>query len=433
MWQTGQNQPGHFFEALGASRRGLICAGTCAAALLALFLLHSSINYPFTPSPPHPFTPSGVSGWQIELPPEIANVQGQKFGGFLAPGKVFFVPAGAPFSLQVRPAGTRGALQDALPAAPDSWLGQGGKLAPGDGVRQIARAPSQPGLYHLAWRSDAAPGALVPASSAPGAPQVSADSSELVVLVLAAAETEIRGERTMLKVNGKSIGGYHDPLKSTVKRVREHAADYQAPKFFAALTSESAKLRLGPDFDLGDLIAFKDYIGADGKKVFTSERHTDVFPLRPELIEKLILLRERLRQKGVAVTRFGVTSAFRTPDYNRSIGGATFSRHCYGDAIDLYIDEDHDHKMDDLNGDGKIDRKDGLVIANACRELELEGKVVPGGIGVYEWDGDESVRSHVHIDCRGYISRWGQIGSGKFKKSFKWWPAAEFQDEENGE
>lgn len=427
--QDGQRLLRKFFEALGSNRRGLICAGTCAAALLAMFVLNAGINHPFTPSPPHTFTPTSVAGWQVELPPEFARVNGQKFGGFFGTGNVFFVPSGAPFSLQVRPAGARGNLQDALPAAPDSWLGQGGKLAPGDGIRQNARAPLQPGLYHLAWHNDAARGEIVPASSV----QVPAALAELTVLVLAAAEIEIRGERTMLKVNGKSIGGYYDPLKSTVKRVREHAADYQVPKFFAALTSESAKLRLGPDFDLGDLIAFKDYVGADGRKVFTAERHTDVLPLRPELIEKLILLRERLRQKGVVVTRFGITSAFRTPDYNRSIGGATFSRHCYGDAIDLYIDEDHDHKMDDLNGDGKIDRKDGLVIANACRELELEGKVVPGGIGVYEWDGEESVRSHVHIDCRGYISRWGQIGSGKNKKSFKWWPAAEFQDEENGE
>ena len=101
--------------------------------------------------------------------------------------------------------------------------------------------------------------------------------------------------------------------------------------------------------------------------------------------------------------------------------------------MDLVIDEDSDKRMDDLNGDGRIDRKDGILIGNACRELELEGAVVPGGIGVYEWDSEDSVRCHVHIDCRGYISRWGQVGLGKHKKTFTWWPKAEFQEEESGE
>ena len=167
--------------------------------------------------------------------------------------------------------------------------------------------------------------------------------------------------------------------------------------------------------------------------MYTTERHTDWVPIRPELIEKLTKLRERLRAKGVQMTHFWITSGFRTPEYNHAIGGAAYSRHCYGDAADLVIDEGNNKRMDDLNGDGRIDRQDGLVIANACRELELEGAVVPGGIGVYEWDSDDSVRSHVHIDCRGYISRWGQIGSGRGKKMFTWWPKAEFQEEENGE
>jgi hypothetical protein len=56
--------------------------------------------------------------------------------------------------------------------------------------------------------------------------------------------------------------------------------------------------------------------------------------------------------------------------------------------------------------------------------------VVPGGIGVYVWDGEDSVRSNVHIDCRGFISRWGQDGAGRYKKSFTWWPKGEFTDED---
>jgi hypothetical protein len=243
------------------------------------------------------------------------------------------------------------------------------------------------------------------------------------VLVMSEAETAAKGERTFVKVNGKSIGAYLDPLKSPSALVREHADRYQIPKFFALLTPETARLRLGPDFELGNLIAFIDRTDKEGHKIFTTERHTDVLPIRMELIDKLVKLRERLQQKGIKCSHFAITSAFRTPDYNKVVGGVAYSRHCYGDAVDLYIDENNDHHMDDLNGDGKLDRKDGLIIANACRELELEGAVVPGGIGVYEWAGEESVRSHVHIDCRGYISRWGTAG----KRSFTWWPPEEYQ------
>ncbi|MFH0939070.1 MAG: D-Ala-D-Ala carboxypeptidase family metallohydrolase [Planctomycetota bacterium] len=258
-------------------------------------------------------------------------------------------------------------------------------------------------------------------------------AERLSALSLTKAETRIQGNKTWLKVNGKSIGAYNNPAESSIRRVKENAHLYQPPLYFATLTSETIKLKLEEDFELGQLVAFKDYRDPDGKKVYTTERHTDVLPLRSELIVKLIKLRQRLREKDVKVTRFWITSGFRTPEYNHSIGGAAYSRHCYGDAVDLCIDEDGDKRMDDLNGDGKIDRKDGLVIANVCRELEAEDAVALGGIGVYEWDSDDSARCHVHIDCRGFVTRWGQVGAGKYKKSFVWWPKAEFQEDESGE
>jgi hypothetical protein len=374
----------------------------------------------------------------VELLGASAGETGVNVTPLAHPSAPLFVPPNTELALQAEPAGVQGEF--AFAPGQSAWIQYGGRLNPGLptplGTRQLLRTPAQPGLYRLVWTE----GETVPLNVA-GTPLANATTPvpalaarvALDVVVLARVESELKGDKTFVKVNGKSIGAYLNPLTSSVKRVREHAAFYQPPKLFALLTPETAKLRLGPDFELGNLIAFKDYTGSDGHKVFTQERHTDVLPLRLDLIEKLIKLRERLRQKGVAVTRFAVTSGFRTPDYNRQIKGAQLSRHCYGDAVDIYIDENNDHHMDDLNGDGKIDRKDGLIIANACRELELEGAVVPGGIGVYEWHGEESVRSHVHIDCRGYISRWGQIESGAAKRTFKWWPAEEFQDEENGE
>ena len=363
-----------------------------------------------------------VAGWTINVAGDKTN--GQTFGGRFAPGHLFFVPAGAAFSVRSEPECAAGMFLERLPAG--AWDHDGGELnlavpyrnAPSaEGFKQDCRAPLHPGLYHLFWQDADAPGR----------------SLSLDVLSLTKAETHVQGGKTFVKVHGKSIGAYSDPAESSIRRVRENAPLYQPPLYFATLTQETIRLKLGEDFDLGQLVAFKDYHGPDGKKVYTTERHTDVLPLRAELIDKLVKLRQRLRDKGVKVTRFWITSGFRTPEYNHSIGGAAYSRHCYGDAVDLCIDEDGDKRMDDLNGDGRIDRKDGIVIANACRELEAEGAVVAGGIGVYEWDSDDSVRSHVHMDCRGFVTRWGQVGAGRYKKSFVWWPKAEFQEDESGE
>ena len=412
-----------------------LIGGGVFASILSVWMLALLIHRPSTTPEAAPATMrAAVNGWQIELTGAASDPGVSQFNGFFPMGKTAFIPAGAEFAILSQPTGIRGELDDGGASA--AWSANGGKIDAGAatpaGTRQRARAPMQPGLYRLTWNSSPnAAKSLVPAAA-----NLTSDASPplgLDVLVLAEAEAGTKGERTTLKVNGKPIGGYLDPTKSTSKRVRDNAKAYQIPRFFATLTPESAKIRLGPDFELGELIAFMDDKDKDGKKVITTNRHTDVLPLRLELIDKLVKLRERLRQKGVKITRFAVSSGFRTPDYNKQIGGVPFSRHCYGDAVDIYIDENNDHHMDDLNGDGKFDRKDGEVIANACRELELEGAVVPGGIGVYEWHGDDSVRSHVHIDCRGFITRWGQIESGKFKKMFRWWPAAEFQEGENGE
>jgi len=367
-----------------------------------------------------------INEWEVMIAAPKGDDAIQAFNRVYPLGKTIFVPAGAGFIVTPQPKEIRGELED--DSATGTWRKNGGDTA------GPLRAPTQPGLYHLRWNSNPSTmKSLVPAAANSVSTTTNTPSVGLDVLVLAESESTIKGEKTILKVGGKTIGTYLDPSKSTVKRVRENASQYKVPRFFATLTPEAAKIRLGPDFELGQLIAYMDDRDKDGHKIFTTNRHTDVLPLRIELIEKLIKLRERLRQKGVKITSFAVTSGFRTPDYNKQIGGVPFSRHCYGDAVDIYIDEKNDHHMDDLNGDGKFDRKDGEVIANACRELELEGAVVPGGIGVYEWGGDDSVRSHVHIDCRGFISRWGQSGSGKFKKTFRWWPAAEFQESENGE
>ena len=59
-------------------------------------------------------------------------------------------------------------------------------------------------------------------------------------------------------------------------------------------------------------------------------------------------------------------SGFRTPQYNvaggNTGGRAGLSRHMYGDAADVFIDNDGDGVMDDLNRDGRSSIEDARVI-----------------------------------------------------------------------
>ena len=102
-------------------------------------------------------------------------------------------------------------------------------------------------------------------------------------------------------------------------------------------------------------------------------------------------------------------------------------------ALDIVTDETPaGGRMEDINGDGRIDRHDGLIIADAIRELESAGAVAPGGIGVYEYSDPKSVGCHVHIDARGFPTRWGVRYRGRRKVGFSWWPPGEYSESEDG-
>lgn len=105
-------------------------------------------------------------------------------------------------------------------------------------------------------------------------------------------------------------------------------------------------------------------------------------------------------------------SGFRSPQYNRGGGDpkgrATLSRHMYGDASDIYIDDNGDGQMDDLNHDGRIDIGDARVILAAVERVERAHPDLVGGCGVYV--GNAAHGPFVHIDTRGYPARW--VGTG---------------------
>jgi hypothetical protein len=110
---------------------------------------------------------------------------------------------------------------------------------------------------------------------------------------------------------------------------------------------------------------------------------------------------------GFAAKGLHVMSGYRTPQYNGpgGKGRAKFSRHTYGDAADVWLDDDGDGQMDDLNRDGRVDTKDAEVLASAVERVEQREPELVGGYGVYRAN-----RVHgpfVHIDVRGTPARWG--------------------------
>lgn len=96
---------------------------------------------------------------------------------------------------------------------------------------------------------------------------------------------------------------------------------------------------------------------------------------------------QKLNELGrLAGVRLDITSAYRSPEYNRSVGGATGSLHVQGKAIDIVWPTS--------------DR------AGRIRFLELAAQVGFNGIGTYD--------SFIHVDTRGYKATWGGGGGGPY-------------------
>jgi hypothetical protein len=141
--------------------------------------------------------------------------------------------------------------------------------------------------------------------------------------------------------------------------------------------------------------------------------------LREELVDKLELIIDDMEAHGHPVTRLVVMSGFRTPEYNiqgvgRRGGRALDSRHQFGDAADVYVDNG-DGQMADLNGDGRVDTHDVRVLLESAERVEAEHPELVGGEGIYRAN-----RQHgpfLHVDVRGWPARWALIEPPRRKKA----------------
>jgi hypothetical protein len=184
---------------------------------------------------------------------------------------------------------------------------------------------------------------------------------------------------------------------------KPRTASYANPSGFIEVTRANRTTAVSEHFKLGDFLTKDQY---------------DVWPkyllLEPKLLDKLELTVAELEKEGHRVDHVFVMSGFRTPRYNKGGGNtggrANLSRHMYGDASDVYVDNDRDGQPDDLNRDGRVDTKDAKIFADAAERVERAYPALVGGIGIYK-----ACCGHgpfTHIDTRGYRARWYGEGAG---------------------
>lgn len=193
---------------------------------------------------------------------------------------------------------------------------------------------------------------------------------------------------TSAELNGYRVGNYE-----TTPYQGDSA--YVPPRGLVEVTPELQNVLVSPHFTLGQFLCKQE------------SSYPKYLLLRERLLLKLELLLRELNEIGMPVRSLHVMSAYRTPFYNRLIGNTTtYSRHLYGGAADILVDRDGDTNMDDLNGDGSVDREDAVFLARTLGEALAEAgpDSLVGGLGIY---GPAAHRGpFIHVDVRGKQVRW---------------------------
>lgn len=170
------------------------------------------------------------------------------------------------------------------------------------------------------------------------------------------------------------------------------------PDGFIEVTAENESTFVSDHFRLSD---------------FLTHDQQDTWPkylvLNEKLVDKLELVIDDLNAHGVRVDHLAIMSGFRTPEYNRQGvgkgGRARDSRHQYGDAADVFVDNGSG-RMADLNHDGRVNSLDARVIRDAVDRVEAAHPELVGGVGIYR--GTSMHGPFAHVDARGVRARWGR-------------------------
>ncbi len=251
------------------------------------------------------------------------------------------------------------------PVLGTTGAGSGGRL----GLKDVATAPTAPGVYELELESDGR--------------QIEFGEKFRVVV-------NVPFER---KRSGR-IGPYRLGRWPTEGEGRTD--EYAPPAGFIEVTEANQSLPLSENFTLGQ------FLTKDQESVWPKYVVVD-----PKPVDKLELVLLELRAMGIRADRMVVMSGFRTPHYNqRHLGNSpsSLSRHLFGDAADVWVENGADRSMSDLNGDGRRNVNDARVILRAVDRVERRHPDLVGGAGVYRAN---NVRGpFIHIDVRGRRARW---------------------------
>ncbi len=258
-------------------------------------------------------------------------------------------------------------LEAEAPRAGGVLWAEAGVIEEGEPGAWRWRAPDEPGVYRLDVALDRA------------APPIRLNAFVLIPR----EQVGLDG-----KLDGYRIGAYPDePLRGL--------AQYHPPQGFIAVTPEDRDVLVSPHFTLGQFLCKQ----VDGWPKFVT--------LREPLLGKLETLLAHLNRRGVRADTLFVMSGFRTPFYNHAIGNVRYSRHQWGDAGDVFIDESpRDGVMDDINRDGRVDVADARHLAGMVESLARSDgwESYVGGLGIY---GTTSTHGpFIHVDTRGYRARW---------------------------
>jgi len=289
---------------------------------------------------------------------------------------------------------------------PADWRGESGAirariLEPGDTVQLADTLPQGVGVELVPHGG----GATAPTGSGSAAADTSAPPEPGVWdVVLRARDAVRRVPNTSVLVpvpmsekRGGRIGQY---LLGSWPFEGGGAArpGYETPSGLIAVRQQDVDLQVSEHFVLGD---------------FLTKGQQDVWPkyiaLDPRNLDKMELTIQELERMGHPVENIGVISGFRHPHYNEGggdpSGRGSLSRHMYGDAADIFIDNDDDFCMDDLDGDGDADLQDVDILATAAEQVERQYPSLIGGVGRYRPNPGAHC-GFVHIDTRGYRARW---------------------------
>ena len=205
----------------------------------------------------------------------------------------------------------------------------------------------------------------------------------LVTVIVMVAASNQKGEY----LNGYRIGNY-----PTVTYKNRHK--YKIPEGFIEVTEANKDLFITPHFQLKQFLCKQ----ASGWPKY--------LVLSPRLLIKLERLLYEINKRGTLSNSLFIMSGYRTPYYNKSIGNVQFSRHVFGDAADIYVDENGDSNIDDINKDGKVNMEDADIIYRIVSEIDNDSELkhLLGGMGKYNKNSRHTF--FIHIDTRGYKARW---------------------------